>query len=135
MGIPSFYKWLVGKYPKIVVDAAMEEEGNETRKGNNTPNGVFHNLYIDMNGIIHPYFHSVETATAVLHPPTTYDDVFSAVFDSVDAIFRMIRPTKLVFLALDGVAPRAKMNSQRAARFQRAKQAEITVSFHRFTIT
>ena len=62
MGVPSFYKWLVGKYPNIVVPAKEEDEtgagtssrGDEQAAG---PNGVYHNLYLDMNGIIHPCFH------------------------------------------------------------------------------
>lgn len=47
MGVPSFYRWLVNKYPKIVSNASEER-----------PNGLeFDNLYLDMNGIIHPFFH------------------------------------------------------------------------------
>ncbi|KAE9451531.1 hypothetical protein C3L33_16567, partial [Rhododendron williamsianum] len=52
MGVPSFYRWLVDKYPKIVVDA-IEGKGESTTDPN--PNGPeFDNLYLDMNDGVAP---------------------------------------------------------------------------------
>ncbi|KAF8664753.1 hypothetical protein HU200_054475 [Digitaria exilis] len=117
MGVPSFYKWLVGKYPNIVVPAKDDDHGGTGEAG---PNGVFHNLYLDMNGIIHPCFHPEDQ----VYPPTTFDEVFEAMFEYIDRLFRIVRPTRLLILAVDGVAPRAKMNQQRSRRFKAAKDAK-----------
>ncbi|KAM6555367.1 hypothetical protein CsatB_002386 [Cannabis sativa] len=105
MGIPSFYRWLVEKFPRTVIDAPI--------------NGLdFDNLYLDMNGIIHPCFHPQG-----LPAPKTYDEVFQAVFKYIDKLLSLAKPKKLLFLAIDGVAPRAKMNQQRSRRFRTAKDA------------
>jgi len=52
------------------------------------------------------------------------EQIYTAIFAYVDLLFGKIKPKKLFFMAVDGVAPRAKMNQQRSRRFRTAKEAK-----------
>ncbi|KAJ7767544.1 exonuclease II [Mycena olivaceomarginata] len=81
----------------------------------------FDNLYLDFNGIIHNCSHPNDEDA---HFRLSEEQIFTSVFAYVDLLFGKIKPKKLFFMAVDGVAPRAKMNQQRSRRFRTAKEAK-----------
>lgn len=66
-----------------------------------------------MNGIIHNCSHPDD---GNVHFRITEEQIFLNIFDYIETLFRLIKPQKLFFMAVDGVAPRAKMNQQRGRR-------------------
>ncbi|KAL1959442.1 hypothetical protein VTO42DRAFT_2245 [Malbranchea cinnamomea] len=110
MGVPKFFRWISERYPAI----------SQLIAENRIPE--FDCLYLDMNGIIHNCTHKdTDSPTFRL----TEDKMFIAIFNYIEHLYGKIKPKKLFFMAIDGVAPRAKMNQQRARRFRAALDAEV----------
>ncbi|GAK62964.1 5'-3' exoribonuclease [Moesziomyces antarcticus] len=109
MGIPKFFRFMSERYP--LISQLIEE--------NKIPE--FDNLYLDMNGIIHNCSHPNDNDASFR---ITETQIFLAVFAYIEHLFHKIKPKKVFFLAVDGVAPRAKMNQQRSRRFRTAKEAK-----------
>ncbi|OZC05357.1 XRN 5'-3' exonuclease [Onchocerca flexuosa] len=81
----------------------------------------FDNLYLDMNGIIHACSHPDDEDVSFR---ISEEQIFRDIFNYIDFLFGIIKPKRVFFMAIDGVAPRAKMNQQRARRFMSVKNAE-----------
>ena len=94
MGVPGLAKWLENKCKK-----AFEPCRAKTAKV------AAGRLYLDMNGVVH----NARTPEAI----KAY----------ITGLIDRIAPSQLVYFALDGVAPRAKMVQQRGRRFVKADDA------------
>ncbi len=109
MGVPKFFRWMSERYPAI----------SQLIAENRIPE--FDALYLDMNGIIHNCTHKDSDSASFR---MTEDKMFIAIFNYIEHLFGKIKPKQLFFMAIDGVAPRAKMNQQRSRRFRTALDNE-----------
>merc|ERR1719193_2030721 len=106
----------------------FEEDQRKRKKAQRIKRGYrlykVDNLYLDMNGMIHPCCHPEYGC-----PPADETEMMYKLFEYLDWIINMAKPRKLIYFAVDGVCPRAKMNQQRGRRFSaaryRAKQAGL----------
>lgn len=47
-------------------------------------------------------------------PPTTFDEVFQAMFEYMDRLFRIVRPTNLLYLAVGKYVHKVHHSSSRS---------------------
>ena len=103
MGIPAAFRWLSSKYPKII-SPVIEETPQKMDDGTvipvdttgPNPNGEeFDNLYLDMNGIVHPCSHPEDRP-----PPADEEEMMLEIFKYTDRVVNMVRPRKLLMIAV-----------------------------------
>ena len=82
----------------------------------------YENLYIDMNDVISECAGCVNEEHENRNDATVTSEVIEEklltyVCQYIEALFWYVRPRKLLFLAVDGVSPLAKLNNKRADLF------------------
>ena len=110
MGVPKFFRWLTERFPQI------NRRISEGRKAED----YVDNFYLDMNGIIHTCTHG-----DAIRPGESLseEEMIRRIFEYTERLIRIAKPRKLCYLAIDGVAPRAKMNQQRSRRYRAPREA------------
>lgn len=112
-GIPKMFRWLTDQYPAIMERMADGLPAQQKKSD-------VDDLYLDMNGIIHMCTHGNDPEIA----ETSARDQLVRIFAFTDKVCKIVAPKRTIVLAVDGVAPRAKMNQQRSRRFRSAKERE-----------
>lgn len=105
MGVPGFFAWVLKNFRRRILKDQL----------NYNPEY----LYIDANCLFHPQCFEVlaempdETDIELLE-----DRMIQRILDYLDALEMYVSPTTMMYIAVDGVAPMAKINQQRKRRFK-----------------
>lgn len=115
MGVPAFFRWLSTKYPKIVApvleDLPKEIDGVEIPADTTGPNPngeEFDNLYLDMNGIVHPCSHPEDKP-----PPRNEEEMMIEVFKYTERVVNMVRPRKILMIAVGKFITNIKASNEK----------------------
>ena len=115
MGIPFFFSYIIKNHIKIV------------KKLSANPINV-DNLYLDCNSIIYDVVHNIDF-TKIVENETV--GILNAVCAKIDSYIAELKPSNIVYIAFDGVAPVAKLEQQRARRYKSVYQTMITRSIRK----
>ncbi len=115
MGIPFFAKTITRKYPGIIQSVIGDGVG---RSGSGCAR-----LYLDLNCAIH------QCAAKLLPSFRSKSDyeagVVRSTIEYIHKIVSFVPPAELLFIAIDGIPPRAKMVQQRSRRFVSAWRKHV----------
>ena len=113
MGIPKFAYFISQRYPLIVKKIKEKVDVPE-----------IDNFYLDLNGVIHNVSHG--NSILISCQKRSYEEIYSDVCDTIEKLFHIIKPKNLLFISVDGVAPRSKMNQQRIRRYKKNSNVNIS---------
>lgn len=101
MGVPKLIRWIKRNYADVFSSSSMPCDS----------------LYIDCNCLIHPAVKQIQT--------NDWDKMIEAANIYLERIVRHANPKKLIYVAIDGVCPLAKMMHQRQRRYYSAYEKHI----------
>lgn len=129
MGIPKYFKWITKKYDNLIFDKVERID----------------NLFLDTNCLIHPCVRKIleehpelikehnqdysSNKNNICKNEKIYSKLEKKMFESiVSYIYKLhdfAKPQKMLYISIDGVAPRAKMEQQRKRRYRSYKESRM----------
>ena len=98
MGIPLFYKHVITQHPEVITESKQKIDVNY--------------LLFDLNCAIHP----------CCAGKTDENEMFSAILDKINECIEITGVKDVIYIAIDGPAPRTKMEQQRQRRLKSAQE-------------
>jgi 5'-3' exonuclease len=102
MGIPSYFKNIINDYNNILIQGDLF-------------NININNLFFDLNCLIHPACSGL----------TDESEMFDNIYTNMIKIIDVCKPSDLIYVAIDGVCPRSKIEQQKYRRFRSANERKI----------
>ena len=119
MGVPGFLLWFLKKHKdiKFLFDNLDTDQ---------VPIENFDALMIDANCLLHPMCFKVLADNPEISNQNKLEELMiKKCIEYLTFIIETAAPTKLVYIAVDGVAPIAKIKQQRMRRFKSVKDKEL----------
>ncbi len=117
MGIPAFFSYIIKNHINII------------RKLSSNPIKV-DNLYLDCNSII---YDAVYKMSVNIMTEDAANKIISNVIRIIKEYINLLKPTEILMIAFDGVAPVAKLEQQRSRRFKSLYQNSLSKSISKTT--
>ena len=108
MGIPSYFSHVIRKYTKILRSCRYFIDTDKP----------FTHLYMDCNSIVYDSYHSISDTYIVEKEDEFEEQIIREVANRIENYISMIKPTDVIYISFDGVAPLAKMDQQRTRRYK-----------------
>ncbi len=102
MGIPSYYKNIISNYPEIIIPSEQLNERIDY-------------LFLDLNCAIHPCCAN----------KTDENEMYHSIFEIIKECIHLTNVQQLVYIAIDGPAPRTKMEQQRQRRLKSSQEKKL----------
>jgi 5'-3' exoribonuclease 1 len=102
MGIPVYFKTLVSEYSDTILN---KDKYND-----------IDSLFFDLNCLIHPSVRGL----------TDEDEMITKILSDITNLIEYTGVNKLVYIAIDGIAPASKMKQQRQRRFKSALERKYS---------
>jgi len=115
MGIPSYFSYIIKNHSNIIRNWKRH---SATR---------FSSLYMDCNSIIYDCVRKLEQ-TVSSADATFESQLIDSVIAKIEYYVSVIRPSNILHIAFDGVAPFAKMEQQRVRRYKTGYLASSLVT-------
>ena len=115
MGVLRFFKHLLNSYSNFYKVASPQQQTS------------FDVVLLDLNAIFHPACRDVYNPPFKSFMTTPLSEAqkellsFQKITETIELILSMARPTKVLYLSIDGVAGMCKQSQQRKRRFSGAK--------------
>jgi len=128
MGVPGFFLWLWKKYKlKSFIFNKFDIEHNKfiSKQFSSSINNI-NELLIDANCLIHPQCFSVLDKNKHWTNIGDLENLMiNEILSYIELLIKQVDPKDLVYIAIDGVAPTAKIKQQRLRRFKSVKDSNL----------